>query len=157
MGPVTRIDRASRTIAATADRVFAALLDPTALVEWLPPVGMSGKFEQFDPRPGGSYRLVLIYDEPAGSGTGKSTADSDVVDARFVDIVPGERIVQAVDFVSGDPAVAGTMTMTWELRPVEAGTLVEIRAEDVPSGISEADHAAGLASSLANLADYLQR
>jgi len=33
---------------------------------------------------------------------------------------------------------------------------VEIRADDVPDGISAEDHATGLASSLANLAAYLQ-
>ena len=33
---------------------------------------------------------------------------------------------------------------------------VEVRAEKVPDGISAEDHAAGFASSLANLAVYLQ-
>ena len=72
-------------------------------------------------------------------------------------LVPGVRVVQAVDFVSDDPAYAGTMTMTWEVTAVEAGTRVDIRADDVPPGISAEDHAAGLASSLANLAAYLER
>ncbi|MDG4769316.1 SRPBCC domain-containing protein [Solwaraspora sp. WMMD792] len=81
----------------------------------------------------------------------------DAVDgARFVDIVPGVRVVQAVDFVADDPAYAGTMTMTWEATAVDGGTRVAIRAEDVPAGISAADHAAGLASSLANLATYVE-
>ena len=31
---------------------------------------------------------------------GKATAESDIVEARFVNIVPGERVVQAGDFVS---------------------------------------------------------
>jgi uncharacterized protein YndB with AHSA1/START domain len=78
------------------------------------------------------------------------------VDGRFVDLVPGSRVVQAVDFVSDDPAFSGTMTMTWELTAVDAGTHVEIRAEDVPDGITAEDHAAGLTSSLANLAAFLQ-
>jgi hypothetical protein len=46
------------------------------------------------------------------------------------------------------------MTMTWEVTAVDAGTRVDIRADDVPAGISAKDHAAGLASSLANLATY---
>ncbi|NJM83498.1 MAG: hypothetical protein HC844_14400 [Tabrizicola sp.] len=79
-----------------------------------------------------------------------------VVDARFVDIVPGVRVVQAVDFVSDDPAFAGTMTMTWAVTATGTGTEVEIRADDVPDGISAEDHAEGLASSLANLAAYLE-
>ena len=49
------------------------------------------------------------------------------------------------------------MTMAWELTAVDAGTRVDIRADDVPAGISPEDHAAGLGSSLANLATYLER
>src|ERR1700757_541448 len=126
-----RTDRGSRVIAAPPGRVWAALVDPGALMAWLPPGGMTGRFERFDARPGGSYRMVLTYSDASGA-PGKATAESDVVEARFVDIVPGERVVQAVDFVSDDPAYAGTMTMTW-------------------------DHAAGLASSLTNLAAYVER
>jgi uncharacterized protein YndB with AHSA1/START domain len=153
---MARTDTASRVIGAPPDRVYAALVDPEALTAWLPPEGMSGRFERFDARPGGSYRLVLTYADTS-KARGKATADSDVVEARFVDLVPGVRVVQAVDFVSDDPANAGTMTMTWELAAVEAGTRVDIRADDVPAGISAEDHAAGLESSLANLATYLKR
>lgn len=151
-----RTDRASRVVAAPPERVFAAMVDPDALATWLPPDGMSGRYERFDARPGGSYRLVLTYADPS-QAHGKTTADSDVVEARFVDVVPGVRLVQAVDFVSDDPAHAGTMTMTWELAPADGGTRVEFRADDVPDGISAEDHATGLSSSLANLAGYLER
>jgi uncharacterized protein YndB with AHSA1/START domain len=150
-----RTDAASRVIAAPRERVFAALVDPDALTAWLPPDGMSGRFERFDARPGGSYRLVLTYAD-ASSAPGKATADSDIVEARFVDVVPNVRVVQAVDFVSDDPANAGTMTMTWEVTPVDGGTLVDFRADDVPPGISADDHAAGLNSSLSNLARYTE-
>ena len=151
-----RTDRASRVMAAPPARVWAALVDPEALLAWLPPGEMTGEFERFDARPDGSYRMVLTY--PDASGTpGKATAESDIVEARFVDIVPGERVIQAVDFVSDDPAFAGTMTMTWEVTAVDAGTRVDIVAEDVPDGISAEDHAAGLASSLTNLAAYLEQ
>ena len=152
---MARTDTASRVIAAPPDRAYAALIDREALTAWLPPDGMSGRFERFDARPGGSYRLVLTYAD-ASAAPGKAAADSDIVEARFVDIVPGVRVVQAVDFVSDDPAYDGTMTMTWEVTAVDAGTRVDIRADDVPAGISEEDHAAGLASSLANLAAYLE-
>lgn len=123
---------------------------------WLPPEGMSGRFEWFDAAAGGSYRLVLTYAD-ASAARGKATADSDIVDARFLKLVPGVRVVQAVDFTSDDPANAGTMIMTWQLTAVAAGTCLRIRADDVPAGISAEDHAAGLASSLANLAAYLER
>src|SRR6266508_3966983 len=151
-----RTDSASRLIAAPPERVYSAFVDRDALVAWLPPDGMSGRFERFDPRPGGSYRLVVTYAD-ASASPGKASTDSDVVEARFVDLVPGARVVQAVDFVSDDPAYAGTMTMTWEITAVDGGTRVDITADNVPDGVSPEDHAAGLTSSLANLADYLER
>lgn len=150
-----RTDTASRVIAVPKERVYAAFVDPEALATWLPPKGMRGSFEQFDPRPGGSYRLVLTYVE-ASASPGKATADSDIVEARFVDLVPGERVVQAVEFVSDDPSYAGSMTMTWKTTAVDEGTRVDFIAADVPVGISAEDHQAGLASSLENLAIYLE-
>jgi uncharacterized protein YndB with AHSA1/START domain len=150
------MDTASRVIAASPDRVYAALVDPDALEAWLPPDGMSGRFERFDARPGGSYRMVLTHAD-ASTTSGKTTADSDIVEARFIEIVPGARVVQAVTFVADDPAFAGTMTMTWVVTATGPGTRVDVRAENVPSGISAEDHAAGLASSLANLAAHVER
>ncbi|TMM13319.1 MAG: ATPase [Actinobacteria bacterium] len=144
-----RTDKGSRVIAAPPEKA-------AALLAWLPPSGMSGKFERFDLRSGGSYRMVLTYADPSVV-RGKATADSDIVEARFVDIVPGVRVVQAVDFVSDDPAYAGTMTMTWEVGAVEGGTRVDITADNVPDVVSPEDHAAGLTSSLMNLADYLKK
>ena len=45
---------------------------------------------------------MLTY-EGDSSAAGKTTPDSDIVEARFVDLVPNVRVVQAVDFVSEDP------------------------------------------------------
>jgi uncharacterized protein YndB with AHSA1/START domain len=152
-----RTDSASKVMAAPVADVYAAMSSADALLEWLPPGDMSGRFESFDLRPGGSYRLVLTYAD-ASSAPGKSSEGADVVVARFVDVVPGERIVQAVDFESDDPAFAGAMTMTWSLTPVgDDSTRVDIVAADVPAGISAEDHADGLTSSLANLARYVER
>ncbi len=150
-----RTDRASRLVDAPATRVFDALVDRDALEAWLPPRGMTAGFERFDPTPGGSYRLVLSYADPRDA-PGKSSADSDVVEARYLDIIPEDRVVQAVEFVSDDPSFAGTMTMTWSVQAVDGGTRVEIVADDVPDGISADDHAAGMSSSLDNLARYVE-
>ena len=151
-----RTDTASRVIAASPARVYAALVDRHALEAWLPPDGMTARFERFDPRPGGSYRLVLTYADPSAAA-GKATVDSDVVEVRYVEIVPGARVVQAVDFVSDDPAFAGTMTMTWAVTAVDGGARVDITASNVPDGVAADDHATGLASSLAHLADHVER
>jgi uncharacterized protein YndB with AHSA1/START domain len=116
---------------------------------------MTATFERFDPRPGGSFRLILIYDDPTDA-PGKSSVDSDVVEVRYLDIVPNDRVVQAADFTSDDPAFAGTMMMTWTVQAVDGGTRVEITANEVPDGIAADDHAAGLASSLENLARHVE-
>jgi len=55
--------------------------------------------------------MVLTYSDASGAPD-KATADSDVVEARFVDIASGQRVVQAVDFVSDDPAYAGRSQAT---------------------------------------------
>lgn len=52
-----RTDAASRVNADPPELVYAALVDPEALTARLPPDGMTGRFEHFDARPGGSYRL----------------------------------------------------------------------------------------------------
>jgi uncharacterized protein YndB with AHSA1/START domain len=101
---MSRTDRASRIVAAPLQRAFRALVDPAALSVWLPPSGMSGSFERFDARPGGFYRLVLTYAD-AVRGAGKATNDTDIVEARFIEIVQDVRVVQVIDFVSDDPGL----------------------------------------------------
>ncbi|WP_224389329.1 SRPBCC domain-containing protein [Pseudonocardia sp. ICBG1293] len=150
-----RTDRASLLIHVDRPTVFAALTTEEALLRWLAPAGMRSRFERFDMREGGSYRLVLTYDDSSGS-PGKSSADSDTSDVRIARIVDGERIVQEVDFESDDPAFHGTMRMEWNLRAVEEGTEVEVVARDVPAGIGARDHAEGITSSLVNLAALLE-
>lgn len=152
---MSRTDRASLLIHADREAVFAALTDPDSLLTWLPPTGMRGRFERFDLREGGSYRLVLTYDDASGA-LGKADAGSDVSEIRVERVVPGELVEQLVDFESDDPAFRGTMRMTWRLRPTGGGTVVEFEARDVPRGIRARDHAEGLTSSLANLAAYLE-
>jgi uncharacterized protein YndB with AHSA1/START domain len=151
-----RTDTASRFIAAPEERVYAALVDPEALTAWLPPGDMTGTIEQFDARPGGSYRMVLTYPDTSSS-PGKSAPTADIVEARFIELVPAVRVVYAVDFVSDDPAYTGTMTMTWEMTPVDNGTRVDITADNVPDAVPADDHAAGMTSSLDKLAQHLQR
>lgn len=152
---MTHTDTGRVLVEAPREVVFAALVDEAARIEWLPPAGMSGRFSWFDARPGGGYRLTLTYDDE--STQGKSGGNSDVVEVRFVRIDESSRIVEEADFVSDDPDLAGTMTMTWSLEPVDGGTLVVITATDVPDGISSDDHAAAFASTLSNLSDYVTR
>lgn len=150
-----RVDTASRLVLATPHTVYQALVDPEALMAWLPPAGMTGRVLDHDPRPGGRYRFELRYVDGAAAGQGKSSADSDIVEGRFVVLEPDRRLVQTAIFESADPAFAGEMTITWILDPGADGTRVTVAASDVPTGISKADHEAGLNSSLDNLARFL--
>jgi uncharacterized protein YndB with AHSA1/START domain len=150
---MVRIDSATRVIVAAPEVVYFGLMKAEARVAFLPPEGMTGRLEAWDPRPGGGYRLVLSYDDQATPG--KSEANTDVVVARFVEIDPPRRVVEEVDFESDDPRFSGTMTMTWTVEADPGGARVTIAASDVPEGITEADHVAGMTSTLANLDYYV--
>lgn len=150
-----RIDRASRTVRAPAAAVYRAMTGRDALEAWLPPAGMTGRITRFEPWPGGGFDLVLTYDDP-GAGQGKTSESTDAAEVGFVELVPGERVVQRIEFDSPDPEFAGTMTMTWRIDEGAEGTLVTVEATGVPRGISQADHETAFASSLANLASHVE-
>lgn len=146
---------ASRTIIASQRAIFRTFLDLEAVSSWRAPKGMTAKILEFDPRPGGIYKMAFIYSE-TDHGRGKSTADADIFEGRFVELVPDELIVEEVRFESGNAAFAGTMRVTTTFLQVTGGTKVTIRAENVPPGISAADHRAGMASTLKNLANFIE-
>ncbi|MGC4111606.1 MAG: SRPBCC domain-containing protein [Nocardioides sp.] len=150
---MTHTDVGRAVVGASREAVFAALVDEAARTVWLPPAGMSGRFSWFDASPDGGYRLTLAYDDDQTPG--KSDGNTDVVEVRFTVVDAPRRLVEEADFVSDDPDLAGTMTMTWSLETVDDGTLVTITATDVPDGISSADHAAAFSSTLDNLDRYL--
>ena len=86
---------------------------------------MTGRFVRFDAGPDRVLPTRPLQRRLAGIR--EATADSDIVEARLIEIVPNVRVVQAVDFVSA-----------------------------TPPGISREDHTVGLASSLDNLAMFLE-
>jgi uncharacterized protein YndB with AHSA1/START domain len=150
-----RTDTASRNIKATPAALYQAMITAKALEQWMPPAGMTGEMTEFDPRPGGRYRMILRYEDTTISG--KSGGNEDIAEARFVELVPDQRTVQAVDFVSDDPRFQGTMTMSTLLTSLGDETEVRFVAENVPEGISKQDHAEGMNSSLENLARFMAR
>jgi uncharacterized protein YndB with AHSA1/START domain len=145
-------DRFSVTVNATPEQVYRAFTDPAALVQWLPPGEMTGRLHNFDLRVGGGYRMSLFY--PTG-GRGKTAANEDMVDVRFVELSPPHRIVETARFQADDPRLAGEMTIIVTLSPTPAGTEVAMAFHDLPPGVSAEDNAEGARLSLTQLARHL--
>ncbi|MFL5576910.1 MAG: SRPBCC domain-containing protein [Gemmatimonadaceae bacterium] len=149
--------RTSRVIRATPEALYTAFVDPTILVQWLPPAEMTGRIHEFDARVGGGYRMSLYYPETERTMRGKTGEREDMVHVRFTELRPPERIVEAVRFVSDDPAFAGEFTLTVTLEPVSAGTAVTLAFTNLPPGVRPEDNDAGAELSLAQLAGLTER
>jgi uncharacterized protein YndB with AHSA1/START domain len=145
----------ARVIDATRDTIYRAFTDPDALAAWLSPGSMTGRVHEFDGRVGGGYRMSLYYPESEGEHRGKTAEREDRYTARFLELTPPRRIVQAIRFDSDDPALAGEMTMTVMLEEVDGGTEVTLRFDGIPAGIRPEDNDAGTRSSLEKLARYV--
>jgi uncharacterized protein YndB with AHSA1/START domain len=148
--------RTSRVIKAPRETVYRAFTDPGALADWLSPGEMTGKVHEFDGRVGGGYRMSLYYPSTDQVSRGKTSEREDRFTARFVELTPPARIVEAISFDSADPAFAGEMTMVVTLEDRNGGTEVTIVFEHIPPGIRPEDNDAGTRSSLEKLARYVE-
>lgn len=149
--------RTSRLVKASPEALYAAFMDPAALVTWLPPAEMTGKIYTFDARVGGGYRMSLFY--PPSDGTtgepalrGKTTDRKDRVNVRFVELVPARRIVEAVTFDTTDPALQGEMTITVTFEERAGETEVTFLCRNLPPGLRPEDNETGARLSLEQLA-----
>lgn len=152
MAEERRIDTASRVILASPRTLFRTFLDPEILIGWRAPEGMTAEIRAFDARVGGGYRMVLRYEGVDAADHGKTRPGEDEVVVEFAEMLAEERVVERVRFVSDDARYAGTMILTTILEPAREGTKLTLKAENVPAGISAADHREGMLSSLRNLA-----
>jgi uncharacterized protein YndB with AHSA1/START domain len=144
--------RTSRVIRASPQELYQALMDPAALVAWLPPAKMRGEIHEFDPRVGGGYRMSLHYPPDERAFRGKTTDREDRFRVRFVELTPPHRIVEAVNFESTDPAFLGEMTIVWTFEEVSGGTEVTVLFRNLPPGLRAEDNEAGSRLSLEQLA-----
>src|SRR3954452_10680909 len=144
--------RASRIVKARPEQVYAAFMDPDVLVAWLPPARMTGKIHAFDPRAGGGYRMSHYHPPDERAFYGKTSNREDMVDVRFVELAPPRRIVEAVSFVTTDPAFFGEMTMMATFEEVSGGTEVTLVFENLPPGLRAEDNEDGSRLSLEQLA-----
>ena len=148
--------RNSRVIRAGREAVYRAFTSPDALAVWMAPGDMTAKVHQFDERVGGGYVMSLFYPEADESSQGKSGEKEDRYTARFLELTPPSRIVEAITFDSDDPGFAGEMIMDVTLEAQDSGTNVTIEFRDIPPGIKPEDNEAGTEQSLDKLARYVE-
>ena len=130
-----------RVLRAPAERVYRAFLDPAALVKWMSPHGFTATVHEQDARVGGGYRI---------SFTNFCSGDSHSFGGRYLELVPGERIVHTDAF--DDSNLPGEMVVTVELKTVSCGTDLTITQAGVPAVIPAEACYQGWQESLALLA-----
>ena len=147
--------RLSRHIRAPRGRVYEALIDADAVQQWMVPDSMTSRVHSFDAREGGTFRVSLTYDAP--TGTGKTSAQTDTYHGRFVRLVPGEEVVQVMEFETANPALQGEMTITFTLaEAADGGTDVAGVHENLPPGVPPEDNELGWSMSLSKLARLVE-
>jgi uncharacterized protein YndB with AHSA1/START domain len=147
----------SRFIKASPEAIYQAFLDPAALAAWLAPGEMTGQVHHFDGRVGGGYEMSLFYPDSEEAARGKSAEREDRYTARFLELTPPKRIVQAIIFDSDDPAFSGEMVMEVTLEPGEGGTTVTFLFKNIPPGIRPEDNETGTELTLEKLARYVEQ
>lgn len=151
-----RSTQVSQIINAPREVVYRAFLEPDAVASWLPPDGMRGQVHVLEPRVGGSFRVSLTYLNPKESSGGKTSADTDTVQGRFVELLPNEKIVWVTEFESDQPEFAGEMKIIWSLADADGGTEVTVVCEGIPVGIRLEDNELGSKLSLQKLAAFVE-
>jgi uncharacterized protein YndB with AHSA1/START domain len=152
----SRSTRNSRLIRASREALYRAFTDPVWLAVWLAPGEMTAKVHHFEARVGGGYRMSLFYPPSERKGQGKTSEREDRFTARFVELEPPSKIVQAIAFDSDDRAFSGEMLMSVTLEARDIGTEVEILFERIPPGIALEDNEQGTRQSLDKLARLVE-
>ncbi|WP_367873523.1 SRPBCC domain-containing protein [Luteolibacter sp. Populi] len=148
--------RNSKFIRASQEALYRALTDPSALEVWQAPGDMTGRVHEFDLRVGGGYEMSLFYPPGEDEALGKTSEGEDRFTARFVELVPLEKIVEAIVFNSADPAFSGEMIVEITLEAEDDGTRVTYLFRDIPPGIRPGDNEEGTRMTLEKLARYVE-
>jgi uncharacterized protein YndB with AHSA1/START domain len=126
-----------REIAAPAEDLFDAWLDPQSLGSWLRPGSIRETRAETDPREGGTFRIVMVED------------DSSIVHSgSYLEIDRPHRLV----FTWSSPATRfrdSIVTVTFQ--PSSGSTVVEIHQTGLPDEEAQASHHAGWSDGLREL------
>ena len=117
---------------------------------------MIGKVYNFDLRKGGGYTMSLFYPETNKEMKGKTSENEDRFTAKFIELEPPAKIIEAINFHTDDPNFSGEMIMEITFKPAANGTKVTFLFKNIPKGIRPEDNEAGTISSLEKLAKYVE-
>lgn len=134
-----------RVLKASPERIYKAVLDPAANCKWLSPYGFTCSVHHLDAKVGGTYKM---------SFTNFSSGKSHTFSGKYLELVPGERIVATDAFE--DPNMPGEMRTTWSLKKVSVGTEVNIVQENIPAAIPADGCYLGWQESLEQLAKLVE-
>jgi uncharacterized protein YndB with AHSA1/START domain len=134
--------------------VYRALLDADAVQQWMVPDQMTSHIHSFDVREGGTFRISLTYDQPTTAG--KTNPQTDSFHGRFVKLVTDTEIVEAIEFETDDPTMAGEMIVRYVLADAGGGTDLVGVHENLPPGVSPADNELGWKMSMDKLAKLVE-
>jgi uncharacterized protein YndB with AHSA1/START domain len=100
--------------------------------------------------------MSLFYPETEKEMRGKTSGKEDRFTAKFIELTPPNKIIEAINFDTGDPNFSGEMIMEVTLEPADNGTKVTFLFKNLPAGIKPEDNEAGTISSLEKLAQYVE-
>jgi uncharacterized protein YndB with AHSA1/START domain len=101
------------TIAARPETVFRLLTDPNEYVRW------KGKLAQLEPRAGGMFHVDFMNDK-------------DVVDGKFVEVIPSRRVVFTWGWKDNPVVPPGSSTVEIDLEPDGQGTRLRLVHRGLP-------------------------
>ncbi|MGA2135576.1 MAG: SRPBCC domain-containing protein [Bryobacteraceae bacterium] len=99
----------------------------------------------------------MTYTRAQDSFRGKTIPDADSFRGRFVELIPNEKVVWAIEFHADDPGLSGEMHLIVTFADADGGVCVSSQCDNIPTAIRLEDHETGSRSSLANLAALLEK
>lgn len=134
-----------RVLATKPDKVYRAFIEADAMAKWLPPDGFACTVDHLDAKVGGTFQA---------SFRNFTTSKSHSFGGKYIELVPGERIIYTDKF--DDPNLPGEMKVTVTLKKVSVGTEMNITQEGIPDMIPVEACYLGWQQSLKNLARLVE-
>jgi uncharacterized protein YndB with AHSA1/START domain len=133
--------RLTRLVPAPVEDVFAAWTDPVVLSSWWGAGENEVSFVETDPRPGGTYRLIVRTPDEVRF----------VLRGTYVEVDPPHRLSFTWEWEAGGPGDSVTSQVTVELRPAGDATELVLTHGGFPDDAIAAPYGRGWEPPLARL------